>query len=72
MQDVLEGGERFMLMWEWQEGQHNSSYHCSPMAFPCGTVPAVLLDGQNFQEIRLALTGCLVLHPLPLEALKSR
>lgn len=75
LRDVPEAGERFVLMWKWhgvkEGGQHHSSYHCSPMAFPCGTIPAVLLDRQHFQEIRFALTGCLVLQPLPLEALKN-
>lgn len=43
MWGVLEAGERLMLTWEWHGvkagGQHNSSYRCSPMAFPCGTIP---------------------------------
>lgn len=43
-----------------------------PHGIPWGTIPAVLLDGQHLQEIRLALTGCLVLQPLPLEALKNK
>lgn len=43
-----------------------------PHGIPWGTIPAALLDGQHLQEIRLALTGCLVLQPLPLEALKNK